>query len=67
MKLAIEADLLEARNALHKYMTKPGSCTQCYGVGWYPTEDAELYCECAAGTKRKEVDQPLTPKSEVSP
>ena len=56
MKLATKEDLLEGRSILHKYMTKKDSCTKCGGLGWYPTEDAELYCECAAGEKRKELE-----------
>lgn len=57
MKLATDADLLPNRNALHKYMTQPGSCTKCGGMGWFPAENEDVYCDCAAGKKRQEVER----------
>ena len=56
MKLATVADLLPDRKCFHKYMAEPGSCDNCYGRGYHDDEFGQLYCNCAAGDKRKEVD-----------
>lgn len=56
-KLATEADLLPDRNSLHKYMAEPGSCDECHGRGYYHTSIEDVYCQCAAGKKRREIEK----------
>lgn len=66
MKLATKEDLLENRHSGHKYIAKKGSCDRCGGRGWWATEFEEVYCGCAAGAKRKELEQSASEVTEAS-
>lgn len=55
------------RHCAHRYMSPPESCEKCNGRGWhyearpgtendYIPDAIEVYCDCEAGAKRKEVE-----------
>lgn len=52
----LDTGLYPNRNAMHRNMGPPELFPCCGARGYFPTEDGERYCDCAAGAERRKTD-----------